>query len=70
MKKPVAVVDNERTNSRGQLLVVRRFHSIEEAEAFVGCRPDKAKLERGGYGIDAPEEMVNPRRIHHDSHSG
>jgi len=59
-RKPVAVIDNERQNGRGQLLVIRRFNTIAEAEAFVGRRPDKAKLERGGYGIDAPEEMINP----------
>lgn len=35
----------------------------EEAPGFpvVASLPDVAKVERGGYGIDAPESKVNPR---------
>jgi hypothetical protein len=62
MRKPVAVVDNESVTKTNKVKVLKRFRSIKEAEEWVGDRPDKVKLARGGYGIDAPEEMVNPGR--------
>jgi len=58
MKLPVAVVDEESANPR----VVKRFASVAQAEAWIASLkslPNKKKVERGGYGIDAPEEMVN-----------
>lgn len=57
-KKPVAVVDNESSGKR--IRVIRRFDTILEAETYVGALPDHKKVARGGYGIDAPEELINP----------
>jgi hypothetical protein len=51
--KPVFVVDEE---SEG-FTVLKRFGTIAEAEAYIAQLPDKDKVERGGYGIDAPEGM-------------
>lgn len=54
-KKQVAVVDND------TFKVIARLATIAEAEAFVHGLSinDPAKVYRGGYGIDAPEEMIN-----------
>lgn len=53
---PVSVYDEE-TRS-----VVHRCRTVKEAEDYIAALPDRAKVERGGYGIDAPEEVVNPRK--------
>lgn len=39
-----------------QVRVLGRFATQAEAEEFVANQPDKAKLHRGGFGIDSPEE--------------
>lgn len=54
---PVWVVDEESE----ELKILKRFHTISEAEIFIANLPDKAKVLRGGYGIDAPEELLNPK---------
>jgi hypothetical protein len=53
-EKPVAItLDGE---------VIARFDTVAEAEDFLGTSAtiDPDRLEAGDYGIDAPEEMVNP----------
>ena len=55
--KRVAVVDNE---SGECIRVVRRFHTVVEAENFIALLSDTDKVHRGGYGIDAPEAWINP----------
>lgn len=59
MKKPVAVTHDKGT----KIEVVGRFNTIVEAEAcIVGLMYyDKASVEAGCFGIDAPETMVNPK---------
>lgn len=52
---PVAVVDER---AEGGPKVIKRFDTIAQAEAYVGKLPE---VESGRYGIDAPEEMVNPK---------
>jgi hypothetical protein len=65
MKKPVTVVDNESATKPGQRVkVLRRFRTIHEAELWIDTRKDRDKIERGGYGIDAPEEMTNGPKAH------
>ena len=59
-RKPVAVVDSESKGAR--IKVLRRFDTEEEASNWIGARRDQAKVLRGGYGIDMPEEMLNPPR--------
>lgn len=60
---PVAVIDEESASKPGErLTVLKRFATIREAETWIGEQPDKAKVQRGGYGIDAPETMINPPR--------
>jgi hypothetical protein len=56
---PVAVIDEE---SAG-FTVLARFATIADAEAHIAAMTDKAKVARGGYGIDAPEAMLNPRAL-------
>jgi hypothetical protein len=45
--------------------VIARFNTVVEAESFIADLADdeatKQSVERGDYGIDAPETMVNPR---------
>lgn len=53
-RKKVAVLDE------GTGKILERFYTIAEAEDYIAKLPDKEKVESGGYGIDAPEEMVNP----------
>jgi delta-aminolevulinic acid dehydratase/porphobilinogen synthase len=58
--KRVAVVDNESaTKPGGHCTVLKRFGTVKEAETWIAALPDAAKVARGGYGIDAPEEMIN-----------
>lgn len=64
---PVCVVDEESAKADRRVRVVHRCASVAEAEAWIeeaakGNTDTLAKVERGGYGIDAPEEMVNPPR--------
>lgn len=54
---PVAVVKEHPTPK-----VLARFATIDEAERYIDELPDRAEVEAGGYGIDAPEAMVNPPR--------
>lgn len=50
---PVAVVDEESASRPGdRVKVIARFATVQEAEEYVGSLPDRAKVERGGYGID------------------
>lgn len=57
----VSVIDEE---AAGGPCVIARFETIRQAEYFLATSatigPDQ--LKRGGYGIDAPETMVNPCR--------
>lgn len=56
----VMVVDEE---SDGYL-VVHRCATVAEAEAWIGSMAARnpLKVARGGYGIDAPEPLINPPR--------
>jgi hypothetical protein len=56
--KPVAVMDERGVPFK----TVARFNTIAEAEAcIVGLHwMDKASVEAGLFGIDAPESMINP----------
>lgn len=55
---PVAIVDE----SGGAIRVVGLFATVAEAEAWIADaeKREPEKVHRGDYGIDAPEEMVNP----------
>lgn len=59
---PVTVVDEESLDENGLRLVIGRFATIADAEAHIAFRAihEKEKVERGGFGINAPEEMLNP----------
>ena len=61
MQKPVAIVDEENPIN-GKFQVIARFNTLGEAEEFLATSATICpyQLERGGYGIDAPESMVNP----------
>lgn len=52
----MAVVDCESDPPR----VLRRTRDVPEAEGWIARRRDRAKVLRGGYGVDAPEVLVNP----------
>lgn len=56
---PVVVVDEE---AEGGPRVIARCKTIKQAEdlidAFSLIDPDK--VYRGGFGIDAPENLINP----------
>jgi hypothetical protein len=62
MKKNVAVT-LERPGSK-RVRVLRRFYRLRSAELFIEQRMkrDPQGVERGDYGIDAPERIVNKRR--------
>lgn len=68
---PVAVIDMDTATDPGeQYTVVARFSSEHQAEAWIDQHGDKAKVDRGGYGIDAPEpccivDMQTRGRLHH-----
>lgn len=55
--KPVAVVDE------ATLAVVRRFDTVEQAEDFIAEleKTEPEKVHGGGFGIDAPETLINRR---------
>jgi hypothetical protein len=55
---PVCVVDEE---TKPNPTVINRFSTIEEATQWIEdqIRINPDKVHRGGYGIDAPEEMIN-----------
>jgi hypothetical protein len=56
-KKPVTIV-HEPT-----LAILRECDTVQEAEQFIAQElmvSDPDGVVRGDYGIDAPEEMVNP----------
>jgi hypothetical protein len=57
-EKPVCIVDEENNNGP---LVLKRFDTIAEAENWIAEQEkiDPDKVHRGGFGIDAPEEMLN-----------
>lgn len=56
---PVAVVDEETDPP----VVVTRWKTVAQAEGFIeylhthGGKVTARKVERGGYGIDVPEEL-------------
>lgn len=62
IEAPVAVVHYPKNAKRGKVL--RRFKKISQAEDFLATSAtiDPDDLVAGNYSIDAPEEMVNPRR--------
>jgi len=49
-------------NPRGVITVIHRTNTLEEAVTFLNedASIDMAMLHEGCYGIDAPEEMINP----------
>lgn len=57
---PVAVVDEE-SDPPGRVVI--RYETVAKAEWYIaylhehGGTVTRAKIERGGYGIDVPEEM-------------
>lgn len=57
---PVAVVDEESVPP----VVVTRYPDVKQAEWFIGYLGEhggtaiRAKVDRGGYGIDAPEGVT------------
>lgn len=51
------VVDMESASSPGERYdVLGEFATHDQAANFIDQQPDKDKIERGGYGIDAPSE--------------
>jgi hypothetical protein len=55
--KPVAVIDMESASKPGEeYTVLARFWHVAEAESWIDHHEDTAKVERGGFGIDAPED--------------
>lgn len=53
---PVAVVDMDSATQPGeQFTVVHRCHSEQEAVVWLSQHEDQEKVERGGFGVDAPE---------------
>jgi hypothetical protein len=65
MRKQVTITDEESATKPGdRLRVVARFNTVKEAEDWIAEREkiDPDKVHRGGYGINAPEKMVNPPR--------
>lgn len=61
---PVTVVDEEWIDRDGTVMVIGRFATIADAEAYIDFRAthEREKVERGGFGINAPEEMLNPSK--------
>jgi type IV secretory pathway protease TraF len=59
-EKPVAVTKEEGR----QIVVLHRCDTVSEAELFIErmSKTDPVGVDSGLYGIDAPEEMVNPSR--------
>lgn len=49
------VTDNEGRDPEGKLPILGRFHSEAEAAAWIE-KQESAKVLRGGFGIDPPEE--------------
>lgn len=49
---------------KGRVAILARFPGVPEAEAWITRQAarDPAGVERGDYGIDAPESLVNPSR--------
>ena len=66
MKKlPVSVGKNPINNEPGTMATeIQRFATLEEGEAFISeiAKTDPEGVANGDYYVDAPEEMVNPRR--------
>jgi hypothetical protein len=58
----VAVIDEELIGPDNRVTVVARFDTVAEAEAYIDAqmKVNPSKVIRGGYGIDAPEDMANP----------
>lgn len=66
MRKPPTrrvFVTLERPGST-KIRTLKRFLRVRSAENFIAMREkrDPKGVHRGDYGIDAPEEVVNPRR--------
>jgi hypothetical protein len=57
LEKPVAVVDVESAEPGEVCTVVARFDTAAEAEHFLDHHPDTAKVERGAFSIDVPEDL-------------
>lgn len=53
----VAIIDEESKTFK----VIKRVETIQEAEAWIEeyTKIDPDKVYRGGFGIDAPEYMIN-----------
>lgn len=56
-KKQVHVIDEE---AMPQPSIIASFSSIQQAENYIASLEvaQKAKVLRGGFGIDAPEKML------------
>jgi hypothetical protein len=54
----VAIIDEETTPNP---TIIKKVSSIEDAETWIAEQEkiNPEKVYRGGYGIDAPEEMFN-----------
>lgn len=53
--KNVHVVDEE----LAEPAIIASFDTVAQAEDYIAELPDLDKVERGGYGIDAPENKIN-----------
>jgi len=49
------IVDVE-TIEDGKVVVVERFDNEADAVQWLDAHHDKAKVHRGGFGLDSPEE--------------
>lgn len=60
-EKQVKVIDEEDNNGP---FIIASFYTVKEAEDFIEEQNtiDPDKVHRGGFGIDAPEELVNPSK--------
>lgn len=60
--KDVAVIDQWKIRKNGHFSVLGRFYTIREAEAFIAgiCLFNSRDCLGGRFGIDAPEEKLNP----------
>lgn len=56
----VCLIDEE---AEGGPRIIQRFSCIQQAEAAIAemKKSNPAKVYRGGFGIDAPEDMLNPK---------
>lgn len=57
------VTDDESPDDSGRLPILGRFESEEDAASFIEYMPDKAKVDRGGFGLVGPENNSNNRGL-------